>query len=74
MLVKYTAGMSKDEAKVAEQEYNSAFNFRKRLHDMIEQDIQNEYDAVITREFDVNEQVERIAKIKVYKKMQNYLK
>ena len=74
MLVKFVAGLPKDEAKIAEQEYNSAFNFRKRLTEMLEQDIQNEYDAVITREFDVNEQIERIAKIKVYKKMQNYLK
>lgn len=75
MISSYLAGVPKEEHDQVKAEYESAFKFRKRLWVKLEKDIQTELSSMIgATEFKAEEHIERLAKIRVLKKIQSSVK
>lgn len=75
MLSSYFSGLTKEEKEEAENEYKSAFLFRQRLIKLLEKQIDTDFKAMLNEEeFNPNNHIERLAKIKATKKVVNFLK
>jgi len=75
MISSYLAGVPKEEQAEVKAEYESAFRFRKRLLEKLEKEVATEITAMLgVSNFNANEQLERLARIKTLKKIQLFLK
>lgn len=75
MLSNYYSGLNEEEKKEAKADYVSAHLFRKRLIELLQKQVDIEFEAMLNEEkFDPSHQIERLAKIKATKKIMKLVK
>ena len=74
MLSKLLIDIPKEDHEIVEADFKSAFQFRKRMTEVLKKDIMSEFESTLLEDKSPENIAESLAKIKAWKKVLNILK